>query len=130
MPTPSLKLTGNILLNLTDRAIPAPNPIEFLLASYSKSACLTYDELTPLTNAPVADGSVTAPKCMFVELESGVLDLAWDVAGTTVPTRLSMAADPVPAQRAGLILFTPVGTTRTLYITSVGTFRAKIWLFQ
>jgi len=130
MTTPQLKFSGSFLINQTDRAVPTPNPVEFLLAAYTKSACFTYDETGAITDQAVVDGSVSAPKCVFVELESGVLSLKWDTASDSVATRLSMDADPVPTQRAMLLLFTPVTASRTLYLTSVGAFRARVWIFQ
>ncbi len=130
MPATSVKFTGNLLVNLKDSAQPAPEPIEWALAAYSQKAIIGVDFSTAQTDLAVADGSITAPKVLYVELISGVLDLKWDVDAGTVPTRLSMDADPVPTYRAQLMMFTPVGTARTLYISSPGAVRANIWLFQ
>lgn len=130
MPATSVKFTGNLSLNLKDSAQPAPEPIEWALSAYTQKAILELNFETAQTDVAVADGSITAPKVLYVELLSGTLDLKWDVDSGTVPTRLSMASDPVPTYRAQLMLFTPVGTARTLYLSSTGAFRANIWLFQ
>lgn len=130
MPAPSVKFSGNLLVNLKDSALPSPEPIEWALATYTQKAILGVDFATAQEDLAVADGSLTAPKVLYVEVISGVLDLKWDAVGGSVPTRLSMDADPVPSSRAQLMLFTPVGTTRTLYISSPGAVKANIWLFQ
>lgn len=129
MTTPQLRFTGNLFFNLTDRAVPTPNPVEFALSVYSKGACLGYNEATAATDLAVADGSITAPKCVFIEVEEGDCTFRWET-GSSVGTRLSMDADPVPTQRAMLLMFTPVGASRTLYITSTGAFKCRVWLFQ
>lgn len=130
MPATSVKFTGNLLVNLKDSAQPAPEPIEWALAAYTQKAIIGVDFSTAQTDLAVSDGSITAPKVLYVEVISGVLDLKWDTAGGSVATRLSMDADPVPTYRAQLMLFTPVGTARTLYISSPGAVKANIWLFQ
>lgn len=130
MPATSVKFTGNLLVNLKDSALPAPQPIEWALAAFTQNAVMGVNFAGAQTDLAVSDGSITAPKVLYVELLSGVLDLKWDTDVGTVPTRLSMDADPLPAYRAQLLLFTPVGTTRTLYISSPGPVRANIWLFQ
>ena len=130
MPATSVRFTGNLLLNLKDSAQPAPEPIEWALAAYSQKAILGVDFSGAQTDLAVADGSITAPKVLYVELTQGVLDLKWDTDTGTVPTRLSMDADPAPSYRAQLMIFTPVGTARTLYISSPGAVKANIWMFQ
>lgn len=130
MPATSVRFTGNFLLNLKDSAQPAPEPVEWALATYAQKAVLGVDFATAQTDLAVADGSITAPKVLYIEVISGVLDAKWDTAVGTLPTRLSMDADPLPVYRAQLMLFTPVGTSRTLYISSPGPVKANIWLFQ
>lgn len=129
MAAKQLKVTGTVSLSLTDRAVPGPAPLDFVL-NYSQKAVLEYDFPTAQTDLAVSDGSITAPKAVFVELREGVIDLKWDTDNGSVSTRLSMSADPAPTERAKLLLFTPVGTARTLYISSVAGFKADIWLFQ
>lgn len=125
-----VKFSGNLLINLKDSAQPAPEPIEWALSAYTQKAVLGVDFSTPQADLAVADGSITAPKVLYVEVISGVLDLKWDTGGGSVATRLSMDADPVPVYRAQLMLFTPVGVARTLYLSSPGPVKANIWLFQ
>ena len=130
MPATAVRFSGNLVLNLKDSAVAQPTPIEWALQTYTQKAILGLDFTTAQTNLAVADGSITAPKVVYIEVESGVLDIKWDVEDSTVPTRLSMSADPVPTNRAQLMLFTPVGTARTLYVSSPGAVKANIWLLQ
>ena len=131
MPTPtSLRFNGNWTLNLTDHSQPGPNPVEFALPLFTQYAAMGLNYATAQTNLAVGAGSITAPKCIYVELISGTIDLKWDTNVGTVPTRLSMDADPAPTQRAQIILFTPVAAARTLYVTSPGAVNARIWFFQ
>lgn len=130
MPATSVRFSGNLLLNLKDSAQPSPEPIEWALSVYDQKSVLGVNFTVAQTDLAVADGSITAPKVLYVEVLTGVLDLKWDNDAGTVPTRLSMDADPVPTHRAQLMMFTPVGTARTLYISSPGAVRANIWLFQ
>lgn len=129
MAAKQLKAAGTLSLTLTDRAVPGPMALDFVL-NYSQKAVLEYDFATAQTNLAVSDGSITAPKAIFVELRAGTLDLKWDTNNDSVSTRLSMDADPVPTERAKILLFTPVGTARTLYLSSVAGFKADIWLLQ
>lgn len=129
MAAKQLKVTGTLAITLNDRAVPGPMQLDLTL-NYSQKAVLEYDFATAQTDLAVSDGSITAPKAIFVELREGTIDLKWDTNVSSVPTRLSMDADPLPTERAKILLFTPVGTARTLYLSSVAGFKADVWLLQ
>jgi len=127
--TTSLSFSGTMQLQPTDASRPSPIPIEFLLA-YTQKSMLDLVYLTAQTNTPVCLGTITQPRAIYIEVDEGTFDLKWDTDVATVPTRLSMDMVPVPESKACLLLFTPVSATRTLFVTTPGAAKGRIWLFQ
>lgn len=128
--TTTLALAGTLTANRVDGERPAPRPLAFLLASYAQHVALPLEYTEAQARVAVGTGTLTAPKVVWVEVESGVLDVQWDNDAGTTPFRLSMDADPVPTSRAFLLLGTPVGRAATLYVASPAGCSATVWMFQ
>lgn len=126
----SLTFSGSLNVNVTDAAPSRPIPVNFPLGSFSKQEVYSVDVDTATGKTAVNVGALTAPKFIYIEVESGALDYAWDGLVDTVMGRLSAAADPAPVQRPFLAMGTPVGTSRTLYFSTPGACKATIFLFQ
>jgi hypothetical protein len=124
----TIKLTGNLLVQLAEGAQPAPVPINFDL-SYTEKVIYGFNYNTPVTNQLVPAGSITNPRFVLVFLYEGSINLAWNAAGDGA-TVLSANPTPPPSDRPVLMLFRYNAPASSLYITVPTSARGEIWLFE
>ena len=124
----TIKLTGNLLVQLAEGAVPSPVPLGFEM-SYTEKVISDFSYTTTQTNVAVPSGSVTNPRFVLVFLYEGSVSLSWDVGGAA-PTVISANPTPPPTDRPVLMLFRYNAPASTLYMSSTGTVRGSIWLFE
>lgn len=123
----SLRLDGNIFIQLTDEAQPFPVPLKVVL-SYMEKIIYDFSHTTTQTNAVIPQGSITAPKFVLVFVREGTINLSWDSAGAG---STSFTADPqTPANVPVMFLYRGTATAAQLYLSSTGVARGAIWLFE
>ena len=76
----TIKLTGNLLVQLAEGAQPSPVPVGFEM-TYTEKVIYGFNYNTPVANQPVPAGSVTNPRFVLVFLYEGSISLAWNIAG-------------------------------------------------
>lgn len=127
MPTPSLSLAGTLRMNPTDTAPPAAIPLAFSTTFTQKSEQdLSFP--SPVTNRAIDRGSITAPRCVYIEVTSGTVSFSQDSGGEN-PIRLSMDDTPAPTDKAVLLLFTHNPASFQLYMTTTGPVACRVWFF-
>lgn len=128
----TITLTGNLLVQLTANAKPQPVPINQSI-SYTEKAVLDFSFASAQTNLEIPQGTISAPRFVYVEVESGTFQLSWvtpngtgtwDVAAPLVPPSTGTA--PL----GQLFFFTFNAPTKQLYLTTPGAATGKIWLFE
>lgn len=124
----TIKLTGNLLVQLTEGSAPAPVPVGFEM-SYTEKVIYDFSYLTAQTNVEVPSGSVTNPRFMLVFLYEGSVSLSWDSAGAA-PTVITANPTPPPNDRPLLMMFRYSAPASQLYLSSPGAARGAIWLFE
>lgn len=124
-----ITLAGNLFIQLADEVKPQPIPLA-LDISYTEKSLVDYSWSTDQTNKALAQGTVTAPRFILIEVVEGQLSLSTSAAGTG---GVLYAANPTPAAGdppARGIMFTFDPATATFYATTVGPTRAKVWFFE
>lgn len=124
----TIKLTGNLLVQLSEGAQPSPVPVGFEL-TYSEKVIYGFDHTAPVANQLVPAGSVTNPRFVLVFLYSGAISLAWNVAGDGA-TAMSANPTPPPTDRPIMMLFRYNAPASSLYLTVPANARGEIWLFE
>lgn len=124
----TIKLTGNLLIQLAEGAQPAPVPVGFEL-TYTEKALFGFSYTTPIANELVPAGSITNPRFVLVFLYAGAISLAWNADGDGA-TELSANPIPPPTDRPVLMLFRYNAPESALYITVAESARGEIWLFE
>jgi hypothetical protein len=125
----TITLTGNLFIQLAGESKPAPLPINFAI-DYTEKSVVDYAWSTNQTNLALSQGTVAAPRFVFVEVAEGSLTLTPDAGGAG---GLSFAANATPQAGdppARGILFTFNAPVAQFYVTTVGPTRAKIWFFE
>lgn len=124
----TIKLTGNLLVQLAEGAQPSPVPVSFDM-SYTEKAIHGFNHTTPVANVPIGAGTVSNPRFVVVFLYEGSISLAWNVAGDG-PTVISANPTPPPTDRPLMMLFRFNAPASTLYLTVPVSARGEIWLFE
>ena len=124
----TIKLTGNLLVQLTEGSAPAPIPVGFEM-SYTEKVIYDFSYLSAQTNVPVPAGSVTNPRFLLVFLYEGAISLSWD-SGGAAPTELAANPTPPPNDRPLLMLFRYGAPASALYLSTAGAARGAIWIFE
>jgi len=125
---PTIKLTGNALVQLMDGATPQPVPVAFD-AVYTEKLLAGINYTSAQTNLAIGPGSVTNPRIVMVFIYEGTMSLSWGVDGAN-PTVLSANPTPPPTDRPVLVMFRYNAPASTLYLTTTGPVRGEIWLFE
>ena len=124
----TIKLTGNLLIQLAEGASPSPVPVGFEM-SYTEKVIFDFSYLTAQTNLAVPQGSISNPRFVLVFLYQGSINLSWD-AGGAAPTVISANPTPPPADRPLMMLFRYNAPASALYLTSFAAARGAIWIFE
>jgi hypothetical protein len=125
----TITLTGNLFIQLAGEAKPAPLPLNTSL-DYTEKSVVDYSWTTPQTNLALSQGTVTAPRFIYVEVTEGAIALSTSAVGAGAVT---YSANPTPQAGdppARGIMFTFNPATAQFYVTSLGPARAKIWFFE
>lgn len=125
---PSIAFTGNILLQQTDTASPAPIPVSWS-TTYTEKAMLDLAFTAVQANLPIASGSVGAPRIMYVEVYEGTFLLSRDPAGAN-PVKVSVEENPVPPNKAMWMRLTFAPTAEQWYLTTTGPAAGRVWFFE
>jgi subtilase family serine protease len=125
----TLSLAGTLQFQPTEPARPAPIPVAFSGVQYTHASqqdlVFTAAQATTVLN----DGTITAPKLIYIEVVSGAADIS-KAANNANP--FTIAANPTPAaneQAAFLMLYT-YGANAELYVTTPGPAQLRVWFFQ
>jgi len=123
----TMKLTGNLLLQLLEGILPSTVPVGFE-TTYSESAMHNFVYTTTQTNIAVPQASVSAPRIVLVFLTEGSISLSWDVAGLA-PTVLT--ANPLPGNndKPVMVLFRYTAPASQLYLSCAAA-KGSIWVFE
>lgn len=124
----TIKLSGSLLVQLAEGAAPSPVPLGFEMA-YTEKVISDFSYTTTQTNVAVPCGSITNPRLVLVFLYEGSVSLSWASDGTA-PTVISANPTPPPADRPVLMLFRYNAPASQLYLSSTGTVRGAVWLFE
>lgn len=126
--TTGIALAGTLSLQPTDNARPTPIPLAFSLI-YSQSSMLELSYGGAQTNVLIPRGTITAPKMIYVEVDTGEFRLTYDAAGTFPWV---IAANPAPgAVDPAIALVSSFNLTAGgLYLTTPGPATGKIWMFS
>ena len=124
-----ITLTGNAFIQLAGESKPAPLPIN-LDFDYTEKSIVDYAWATAQTNLALSQGTVTAPRFIYVEVTEGAIALSTSSIGAGA-TRY--AANPTPQigdPPARAILYTFDPATAQYYVTTTVPTRAKVWFFE
>lgn len=124
-----ITLTGNLFIQLAGESKPAPLPLN-LDIDYTEKSVVDYAWTTAQTNLALSQGTVTAPRFIFVEVTEGALALTTAVGGTGATV---YSANPTPQagdSPARGLMFTYHSSASQYYATTTGPTRAKIWFFE
>lgn len=124
----TIKLTGNLLVQLAEGAQPSPVPVGFDM-TYTEKVIYGFNYNGAVANQPVPAGSVTNPRFVLVFLYEGAISLAWNIAGDGA-TALAANPTPPPSDRPIMMLFRFNAPASALYITVAASARGEIWLFE
>jgi hypothetical protein len=124
----TIKLTGNLLIQLAEGAVPAPVPVGFEM-SYTEKVIYDFSYVSSQTNVAVPQGSIGNPRFVLVFLYSGSISLSWD-AGGAAPTVITANPTPPPSDRPLMMLFRYNAPTSQLYLSSPAAARGAIWIFE
>jgi hypothetical protein len=124
----TIKLTGNLLIQLAEGAAPSPVPVGFEM-SYTEKVIFDFSYASAQTNVTVPQGSITNPRFVLVFLYAGSVSLSWDSAGAA-PTVMSANPTPPPTDRPLMMLFRYNAPTSQLYLSSPAAARGAIWVFE
>lgn len=125
-----ITLTGNLFIQLAGESKPAPLPLNLDL-DYTEKSVVDYVWTSTQTNFPLNQGTVTAPRFIFVEVTEGAVQLAPDP--TTIDGHVFLSANPTPAANespARMLFFTYAPEATQWYATTTELTRAKIWFFE
>ena len=123
----TLRMDGNITIQLTDEGAPLPIPLKVAM-TYTEKVIYDFSYTAPQTDTAIPQGSVTAPKFVLVFVRQGSISLSWDsggVGGTTFT-----ANDQVPSDVPLMFMYRGAGSAAQLYLTSTGVVRGQIWLLE
>lgn len=125
---PKITLTGNFLIQLAGESKPSPIPLN-LDVTYTEKSMVDYSWTTDQTDVTLNQGTVTAPKFLFVEVTEGSLSLSTDtpVSGAPVHVRASDTPGDSPGR---LILFTQDAPATQWFASTEGPTKAKVWFFE
>lgn len=125
----ALSLTGTLQFQPTDAARLVPIPVAFSGLPYSQYSQQELVFVAAQTNVPLADGTITAPRFVFVEVTTGSVDISKDVGGANPFT---IGANPTPAasETAGFLMLYTYGANGPLYLTTPGPAQVRVWFFQ
>lgn len=124
----TISFTGTINLQLTDESRPAPIPLAASL-TYTEKTLVDFSYAATQTNVALAQGTVTAPKWILVQVTEGAVSLSWLSDGTG-PTVVKANAAPPPTDPGTLLLMTYSPGAGQLYLSCTGPARGRIWLFE
>lgn len=124
-----ITLTGNLFIQLAGESKPAPLPLN-LDIDYTEKSVVDYAWTTAQTNLALSQGTVTAPRFIFVEVTEGALALTTAVGGTGATLYSANPTPQVGDSPARGIMFTFSPQTSQYYATTTGPTRAKIWFFE
>ena len=124
----TIQLSGNLLVQLSEGAQPAPVPVGFSM-TYNEKVIYGFNYNGVVSNQPVPAGSVTNPRFVLVFLYEGSISLAWNVDGDG-PTVISANPTPPPADRPIMMLFRYNAPASALFISVAASARGEIWLFE
>lgn len=122
----SIKLVGNLLIQLATGATPTPVPVG-VDTVYNEKLIYEFNYTASQTNTPVPAGSVTNPRWVIVFVDEGTISLSWDSSGDA-PTVLT--ASSISANKPVMILFRDTAPAGSLYITTTAPARGQIWLLE
>ena len=126
----NITLTGNLFIQMAGESKPAPLPIN-LNIDYTEKSIVDYAWTTAQTDLALSQGTVTAPRFIYVEVTEGSVEMA--PATPTSGGPISLSANPTPAagdSPARLMFFTFDPAVTQWYVTTTGPTRAKIWFFE
>jgi hypothetical protein len=124
----SINFTGTLRMNPTDTAPPATVPVSFATTFTQKSEQdLSFS--TAVTNRLIDKGSISAPRCVYIEVTSGTVSFS-QTNDNANPIRLSMEDTPTPTDKAALLLFTHNPAAFSLYMTTLGPVACRVWFFS
>lgn len=128
---PNLRLDGNVVVQLTESAKDANVPLRFTLA-YTQKAMLDLVYAGAETNTPIADGTITTPKFIVIEVYEGAMSFAFDASGSagTGKVTLDAGASPIEGSPARLVFCTYGTTANALYVTTTAPAKGRVWFFQ
>jgi hypothetical protein len=124
-----ITLTGNMFIQLAGESKPAPLPLNLDL-DYTEKSVVDYAWATNQTNITLNQGTVAAPRFIFVEVTEGVLNLSTSSAGTGAVQYAASATPSATTAPARGFLFTYNPSATQYYASTVGPTKAKIWFFE
>jgi hypothetical protein len=86
--------------------------------------------LTDQVATPIPKGTVNAPRMVYVEVLEGTLTLSTDPTGAGGWTLRANPSPQVGDPPARLLFFTFAASNMSLYATTSGPTRIKIWQFE
>jgi hypothetical protein len=124
-----ITLTGNLSIQLAGESKPAPIPLT-LDIDYQEKSVVDYAWTAAQTNLALSQGTVAAPRFIYIEVTEGALTISTSAAGTGA---VKYAANPTPQAgdppaRGFMFTFDPAAAQ--FYVSTTGPTRAKIWFFE
>lgn len=122
-----MKLTGNLLLQLTEDALPSTVPVGFE-TTYTEYSMHNFAYTTAQTNIVVPQGSVTAPRIVLVFLREGAITLSWasDGAGGMLLTANTLTGTN---DKPVIVLYRYAAPVSQLYLSCAAA-KGSIWVFE
>lgn len=125
---PSITFTGSIAIQLTDEARPATVPVSFS-GTYVEKSMNDLSYSVAVTNQAIPQGTVTNPKFILIQVTEGSMSISRSVSGTA-PIVLTANPSPPPGDVPTLFSYTFSAPTESLYVTTTGPARGRVWLFE
>lgn len=127
---PSLRFNGTFQPQLTSDSKDQPVPLQFL-TQYSQKAMIDVSFTAAQVNYPVNDGTITTPAVVLIVCDEGEFHIACDAAGPGTGLWKLVADNVPPPPFLPFLLFaTPNPAANTIYVTTPGAARGRVWIFQ
>lgn len=125
----TLSLAGTLQFQPTDPSRPAPIPVAFSGVQYTQASLQELNYTSAQSTVALQEGTVTAPKLVYIEVLSGSVDISKANNNANAWT-ISANPTPVPNEQAAFLLLYTYGANGVFYITTTGPASLRVWFFQ
>jgi hypothetical protein len=123
-----LSFSGTLSFEPTEGDRPASVAMAFSL-TYNQKSLQDLVYTGAVTNQAVGMGTITTPRAVLIEVSEGAMSFSWEADGSGAEVLEANAAPP-PDAPAFKLLHTYDDAARTLYVTTTGPAKGRVWFFR